>query len=183
MRHINIEIKAKSSEEQQEQIKRILKQNFAKFIGVDNQTDIYFKVEEGRLKLRKGDIENYLVYYNREDKEDLKQSNVELYPLLKHSYLENIIRKTHDILVIVNKKREIYFIDNVKFHIDDVQELGRFIEIEAISKDGTIQIEKIKEQCEYYKSLFNINDKDLIKDSYSDMLLNKKEIKQNVTMG
>ena len=175
MKHINIEIKARTTKYKQDKIRKILLQSFAKFIGVDNQVDTYFKVEEGRLKIRKGDFENYLVYYNREDKEDSKQSNVELYSLLKHSYLEKIIRKTHDILVIIDKKREIYFINNVKFHIDYVKNLGTFIEIEAISKNKTIPIEKIKKQCDYYKSLFNINNKDLIKNSYSDMLL-KKEI-------
>jgi len=176
MKHLNIEIKARTTKYKQDKIRKILLQSFAKFIGVDNQIDSYFKIEEGRLKIRKGNIENYLIWYNREDKEDSKQSNVELYPLLKHSYLEKIIRKTYDTLVIVDKKREIYFIDNVKFHIDYVKDLGTFIEIEAISENETIPIEKIKEQCEYYKHLFNIKDKDLIKNSYSDMLLNKKEI-------
>ena len=173
MNHINYEIKARTTKYKQDKIRKILLQSFAKFIGVDNQIDTYFKIEEGRLKIRKGDIENYLVYYNREDKEDSKQSNVELYPLLKHSYLEKIIRKTHDILVIIDKKREIYFIDNVKFHIDNVQGLGRFIEIEAISENEKIPIEKIKEQCDYYKSLFNIKEENLIKNSYSDMLMKK----------
>jgi len=175
MNCINYEIKARTTKYKQDKIRKILLQNFAKFIGVDNQVDTYLKVEEGRLKIRKGDIENCLVYYNREYKEDSKQSNVELYSLLKHSYLEKIIRKTHDILVIIDKKREIYFINNLKFHIDDVQELGKFVEIEAISENEKIPLEKIKKQCEYYKSLFGINNKDLIKDSYSDMLLNTRK--------
>ncbi len=171
MKHLNYEIKAKSSEEQQEKVRKILRENNAVFIGVDHQIDTYFKIEEGRLKIRKGDIENYLIYYKRKDKKETKLSEVELYPFLKNSYLEKIIRKTHDVLVEVDKQREIYFIDNIKFHIDVVRFLGKFIEIESISKDDSVPLEKLKKQCENYQKLFNIKSSDLIKNSYSDLLL------------
>lgn len=170
MQHLNLEIKAKASEEHQEQIRNILKQNNAKFIGTDHQIDTYFQIEEGKLKLRKGDIENYLIYYNRAEQKETKLSEVELYPLLKHSYLEKVIRKTHEVLVEVDKHREIYFIDNVKFHIDIVKSLGRFIEIEAISEGTSHSLEELKQQCDYYQKLFNIKHSDLIKNSYSDLL-------------
>jgi len=51
----NLEIKARTSEKQQIEIRKILKENNAKFIGTDNQKDIYFKNGSGRLKLRKGE--------------------------------------------------------------------------------------------------------------------------------
>ena len=77
------------------------------------------------------------------------------------------------VLTIVNKKREIYFIGNVKFHIDDIINLGSFIEIEAIDYEGNIGRDRLLEQCHYYLDLFNINREDLIDVSYSDLLLNK----------
>lgn len=176
MPNTNIEIKAKASEEEQNKIIGILKQNNAKYLGADIQTDIYFKVERGRLKLRRGDIENYLIYYEREDKNEPKQSDVILFDNQgKISELEEIMKKTHDILIRVEKKRNIYFIENVKFHIDNVCLLGRFIEIEAISQDKIISIEKLQEQCTYYKNLLEIKDENLIKNSYSDMLLEKNK--------
>lgn len=174
----NIEIKAQSSEEEQSKIIEILNENNAKYIETDFQTDIYFKVDSGRMKLRKGNIENYLIYYEREDKKDSKQSNVILFKNQDRiSELEEIMKKTHDTLVVVEKKRNIYFIENVKFHIDNVSQLGRFIEIEAISKDNFIPIEQLREQCNYYKKLFGIKDENLIKNSYSDMILEKNKIK------
>lgn len=172
MPYTNIEIKARTSEEEQNKIIGILKQNNAKYLGADVQTDTYFKVESGRLKLRKGDIENYLIYYEREDKKETKQSEVILFDNQgRIDELEKILKKTHEILIQVEKKRNIYFIENVKFHIDNVSGLGRFIEIEAISQDKLIPIEKLREQCNYYKTLLEIKDENLIKNSYSDMLL------------
>ena len=179
MKHINIEIKARCSKEHQDEIRNYLNNNNAKFIGIDNQTDTYFKVPKGRLKLRKGNIENSLIYYRRKDEKDSKQSNVIIF---KRDYcqfdnLEDMVRQMHEVIVTVDKKREIYFIDNVKFHIDEVKDLGNFIEIEAISENDSLPIEKIKEQCNQYKNIFNIKDKDLISESYSDMLLNQKQLK------
>ena len=76
--------------------------------------------------------------------------------------------------IVVDKKRKIYFIDNVKFHFDTVKELGTFVEVEAIDKDGSIGITELKEQCRLYQELFGIKDDDLMAASYSDMLLAKK---------
>jgi predicted adenylyl cyclase CyaB len=76
--------------------------------------------------------------------------------------------------VVVNKIREIYFIANIKFHIDHLEDLGEFIEIEAIDEYESIGREKLLEQCKTYMVLFHISDDDLIKSSYSDLLLNNE---------
>ena len=170
MNYTNIEIKAKSSEEQQNKIREILKQNNAQYFGTDAQIDTYFKVEKGRFKLRKGHFQNDFIYYEREDKKNFKQSKVILINNQgRIDELEKIIKKTHEILIKIEKKREIYFIENVKFHIDKVKDLGSFIEIEATSQENFIPIEKLKKQCDYYKNLFEIKEQDLIENSYSDM--------------
>lgn len=174
MNRTNYEIKAKVTSQKQKEIRDYLKNENATFIGKDFQIDTYFKVQKGRLKIRKGNIENKLIYYERDNRLDSKKSEALLIDLNKSKYLENIIKKTHDVLIEVEKNREIYLIENVKFHIDEVRDLGRFIEIEAISEDNRIPLEKIKEQCDYYKNKFKINNSELIKNSYSDMLLNKK---------
>ena len=168
---INIEIKAKSNN--QDAIREILKSKNAEFKGIDYQIDTYFKVNNGRLKLREGKIENYLIHYQREDKEGPKQSDVTLLKPDPKSSLKEILTKSLGVLVVVDKKREIYLIDNVKFHIDTVKDLGTFIEIEAIDNDGTIGKDKLLEQCQFFLDLFKISQKDLISVSYSDLLLQK----------
>ena len=171
MAHINIEIKAKSNN--QDAIREILKSKNANFKGVDHQIDTYFKVNNGRLKLREGKIENHLIHYQRENKEGPKQSDVTLFKSDPNSLLKEILTKALGILVVVDKKREIYFIDNIKFHIDVVGDLGTFIEIEAIDNDGTIGKDKLLEQCQFFLDLFKISQEDLISVSYSDLLLQK----------
>jgi len=172
MAHINIEIKAKSNN--QNKIRKILKLKNAEFKGIDHQIDTYFKVDFGRLKLREGKIENCLIYYQRSNKKGPKQSDVVLFKSEPKSSLKEILIKALSILVVVDKKREIYFIDNVKFHIDIVKDLGTFIEIEAIDSDGNIGKNKLLKQCQFFLDLFNISQDDLISVSYSDLLLQKQ---------
>ena len=171
MAHINIEIKAKSNN--QNTIREILKSKKADNKGTDHQIDTYFKVNNGRLKLREGTIENYLIHYQRENKKGPKQSNVTLFSFNPESSLKEVLTKALGILVVVDKQREIYFIDNVKFHIDTVKNLGTFVEIEAIDKSGTIGKAELLKQCQYFLNLFKISQDDLISVSYSDLLLQK----------
>lgn len=169
----NFEFKAKVRDI--ESLEKKLLQLSPKFIGEDNQSDTYFNVSKGRLKLREGNIENALIYYERQDSSTAKQSDILLYQHEPHQSLKAILTKVHGIKVIVIKQRRIYFIDNVKFHFDIVPGLGTFIEVEAIDDDGSIGAEKLKKQCDTYASLFNILPEDLIKFSYSDMILHQQE--------
>jgi len=171
MAHINIEIKAKSNN--QEEIRKILQSKNADFKGIDHQIDTYFKVNKGRLKLREGNIENFLIYYQRENQQGPKQSNVMLFKTTPESSLKEILTKSLGILTVVDKKREIYFINNIKFHLDTVKKLGTFVEIEAIDKTKEIGKEKLLEQCNHFLKLFKIPKENLISNSYSDLLLKK----------
>ena len=80
----------------------------------------------------------------------------------------------HGIKIIVEKKRRIYFIDNVKFHFDTVTELGTFIEVEAIDQTGKIEMRKLKEQCNKYFIFFGLDQSNFINTSYSDLLFEKQ---------
>ncbi len=171
MEQLNIEIKAKC--QNHDKVREILVSNNADFKGIDYQTDTYFKVNFGRLKLREGDIENHLIFYDRENVLSPKQSNVILFDYDQGSSLKEILSKSLGELVTVKKKREIFFINNIKFHLDTLENLGTFVEIEAIDKDMDIGKEKLLEQCNHFVKLFGIEEKDLIADSYSDILLAK----------
>ncbi len=167
--HLNIEIKARCSN--QDFIRNLLLDRQADFRGTDHQIDTYFQVPKGRLKLRQGSIENNLIHYDRPDQAGPKASEVHLYACQDGEALKATLVAALNIKVVVDKKREIYFIENVKFHLDQVEELGTFVEIEAIDSDGSIGRDKLKEQCDYYLELFKVQEEDLLQNSYSDMLL------------
>jgi adenylate cyclase class 2 len=168
---INIEIKART--QKVDHIRQYLLRNGAEFRGIDQQTDTYFQVPNGRLKLRQGIIENNLIWYQRHDQAGPKQSDFLLTPVAEAASLRQTLANALGIKVTVVKKREIYFIDNVKFHIDELEGLGCFVEIEASNKTINFPVEQLTEQCDFYRKAFEIRDEDLLEYSYSDMLLNK----------
>ena len=170
MSHTNIEIKARCSD--LARVRRVLQEHNADFRGVDRQVDTYFNCSHGRLKLRQGNIENALIHYDRPDDRGPKQADVTLCPAGEAGdALKAVLTAAVGVKVVVHKSREIYFIDNVKFHIDDVAGLGAFVEIEAIDADNALGLEHIRSQCQCYLAMLGINDRDLVTCSYSDMLL------------
>jgi len=167
---IDVEIKAKY--EDHSRVRNILKKKNALFGGEEHQVDVYFISPEGRLKLRKGSTESILVYYIRDNIKGIKPSEYFLYKTTEPEKLEQLLRIALGELVTVEKKREVYFIDNIKFNIDDVEGLGKFVEIEAITTNPD-EIEHMDEIVRSYVKLFDIKEIDIQSHSYSDLLLEK----------
>jgi len=166
---LNVEFKAKTNDVLAAE--KMLQQHHPTFIGEDHQIDTYFHVPNGRMKLREGNIENALIHYERENTAGSKSSQVLLYQHQPDKDLKATLAKALGIKATVDKKRKIYFIDNVKFHFDTVQNLGTFIEVEAIDKDGSIGKEKLQGQCDFYAAMFEIKQEDFMSESYSDMIM------------
>jgi adenylate cyclase, class 2 len=171
MAYLNVEIKAKCADAGF--VRNYLLLNSAAFKGIDEQTDTYFNVSNGRLKLREGNIENNLIYYERTNQAGPKQSHFQLVKVEDAAGLKEVLTKSIGIKVVVQKKREIYYSKNVKFHIDEVPGLGSFVEIEAGNILADLSKEELQQQCDFYLKEFKIEEKDLIEVSYSDMLLQK----------
>lgn len=165
----NIEIKAKCKDPGKLHDK--LMTMGADHKGTDHQVDTYFNVASGRLKLREGTIENALISYDRPDQADAKLSDFSLYRSNDVSLLKNILIARLGIKVIVDKQRDIYYIDHVKFHIDQVQGLPPHMEIEVTNMDGSHMLEEMEKTCAEYMRILGIRWKDLVSKSYSDLLL------------
>jgi predicted adenylyl cyclase CyaB len=174
MSFLNIEIKARCIDINS--IRNYLTKNGAEFIGTDIQVDTYFNVTNGRLKLRQGKIENNLIFYSRENKAGPKNSHFNLLKIEDSSGLKDILERSIGIKVEVTKKREIYYIKNVKFHIDEVPGIGSFIEIEAGNVLADLSEEQLHQQCVFYQKEFGIKSEDLVEESYSDMLLRLEDV-------
>jgi len=168
----NVEIKASCPD--LSAARKIITGLNANYIGLDHQIDHYFKTRRGRLKLRWGTIEKSLIFYRRPNQKGPKISQIKLYRTEQPEILNDLLAAALEPLISVDKQREIYFINNVKIHLDNVHLLGTFIEIEAIDQDGQFTEAELYTQCQSLMTKLNIPEDNLIRESYSDMLLNMK---------
>ena len=172
---LNVEIKARCSDIGG--IRSILEEKGAEFRGIDHQTDTYFIVPRGRLKLREGNIENNLIHYERNDVSGPKASRVRLHEVAPSSRpdVKDILLNALGQDIVVQKEREIYFIDNIKIHLDSVMGLGTYLEIEAQSMEDDLGEDELYRQCTELIEEFGIEPGDMENESYSDLLMSKQD--------
>jgi len=170
MKHLNFEFKARLNNEPR--VREALKRLHARFIGTDHQIDTYFRVPGGRLKVREGRLENALIFYRRSNVRRARPAAVEMMLLPRRNPLRAILGRVFGTLAVVDKRREIYFVKNVKIHLDRVRQLGKFLEVEAISHTGNVK--RIRSQARQFQELFGIAAKDIVGESYSDLIVAKR---------
>lgn len=168
MGHLNVEFKARTADP--ERVLALLEQLGAQAQGLDAQADVYYQAARGRLKLRRGNIENSLIHYEREDRAGAKRSKVYFADLPDDRTLDHVLDAALERDVVVRKQRHILWLGNVKFHVDRVDGLGTFLEVEAIDRDGSFGEEKLRAQCQHYQTVLGVEDEDLEARSYSDLL-------------
>lgn len=95
------------------------------------QTDTYYRVSSGRLKKREcpGEPTEY-IFYDRADRTHPKLSHFKIYS--ETQALERFGTSPLPVWVVVRKTRDLYMLGNVRIHLDDVENLGKFIEFEAL---------------------------------------------------
>ena len=143
----------------------------ARFLGTDHQIDTYFRVPAGRLKIREGRIENALIFYHRTNSARTRRSTVEMMLLARRNSVRAILIRALGVLAVVDKRREIYFVGNVKIHLDRVRHLGTFVEVEAMTRTGDIR--KVRAQAVKLRKLFKVSAADIVPQSYSDLILER----------
>jgi predicted adenylyl cyclase CyaB len=169
MKLLNFEFKAHLHDEVH--VRATLKRLRARFLGTDHQIDTYFRVPSGRLKVREGRLENSLIHYRRTNTARARRSTVEMMLLPRRNSVRAILSGALGVLAVVDKRREIYFVGNVKIHLDRVRGLGTFLEVEAMTRSGDIK--KVRAQAVKFQKLFAISPADIVPQSYSDMTLEK----------
>ena len=149
------------------------------FLGIELQTDTYFNVANGRLKLRESNSKSTLINYYREESANTKIADIMLYKHKPSVTLKKILSEQLGIKVIVNKKRIKYSINNAVFHLDLVEDLGAFLEVEVTEGESSLSIEKMQMEIDKYLHFFDVKNEQLIKASYSDLLIGKTITKKN----
>lgn len=165
---LNLELKIKVSSH--DEMNKKISKNRGKFIKILNQKDTYYKFDKGLLKLREQNGEYELVKYNRNEKEGERWSDYSLL-YLKGENVEEYLNDLFTIETIVEKERRLYIYKNTRIHLDSVNELGEFLELETVV-DKTSKEEAI-EEFEKVVEFLDLNTENQIRKSYRDLMLEK----------
>jgi predicted adenylyl cyclase CyaB len=132
--------------------------------------DTYFEVPRGRLKLREEpDAAAHLIAYERPDLAAQKESRYRLIEVPEPAQLKEALAVVLGIKVVVSKDRRLFVLGDVRIHLDNVANLGDFIEFEGVAANGGDPI-AFAEVLEDLRRSFGIRDEDLLRESYSDLL-------------
>lgn len=143
-----------------------LKELNAAFQGIDDQNDTYFKTATGNLKWRQGSIENLITHYERVKGAGVERTIVYRYDLNPSREQIEQLYKQHEVLGVVRKQRAIYWLGNVKIHVDRLMDDRCFIELEAMDRHNAFTEEQLRSLCLTTKEKLNIHDADLIATGY-----------------
>ncbi len=134
------------------------------------QLDTYFKVPNGRLKLREQERNAQLIYYERSDEAIERESHYRIVPVEDPDALKDSLAAALGILIAVEKSRRLLIWRNVRIHLDEVPGLGSFIELEAVAelhsdlRGEYLNVAKLREAL-------HITDEHILAGGYSDELL------------
>ncbi len=162
---LNLELKTRV--DNHKAIKHILKSIGATFERILDQKDIYYKVESGLLKLRIENGNYSLIKYNREEEKSDRWSNYYVVKM-EGAETEPLLSSLFPIETEVLKKRELYLYKDTRIHIDTVEKLGNFIELETVVHG---EREYAKELFDEVVKLLNLELSDQIRSSYRDLIL------------
>src|SRR5262249_42899115 len=132
------------------------------------QRDTYFVVPHGRLKLREMDgAATQLIQYARADAAMARASEYVIAPVAEPRPLLEALARALPVQAVVEKRREVYLWNHTRVHLDDVAGLGRFLELETVVCEQTLQ-QAHAECCEVQQWL-GIQDVPKIRGSYVDL--------------
>jgi adenylate cyclase class 2 len=134
----------------------------------ENQVDIYYVTSKNaRLKLRIiNNTSGVLIYYDRNETRKQRTSRFLLSKTEDPAELELILKKFFTVKVIVKKSREIFITDGLRFHLDEVENLGKFLEIELAYEKISSARTRLASLIKYLQ----LDSKKFINKSYSDLL-------------
>lgn len=138
----NIEIKARLSEAEYDFIFAKCEQIADSGPTCLHQHDTFFVSRDGRLKLREFSATQQgesrtaeLIFYRRPNQTGPKLSDYSLIPCSTPDKLKSALAATNGIVGVVKKVRKLFLIGQTRVHLDEVESLGKFIELEVVLKD------------------------------------------------
>lgn len=148
------------------------------YAGILEQTDTYFNVDDGRLKLREEDNSSssqaYFIRYYRKNVSSDKESVYHCYPVADVEEFWKIFASALTQEIVVKKNRELYLYKHARIHLDEVEGLGKFVEIEVLIRDEQEQTDS-KTLMDELISMLNIRDAEVCAPGYRELLLQSQQ--------
>ena len=138
------------------------------------QEDIFFEVPRGRLKLRIfSSFSAELIYYERADRLGPKESRYSISRSSEPDALRGILQMSLGIRGVVKKQRILYLVGQTRIHLDEVEDLGSFVELEVVMQSNQSPAEGTQIARGLMAEL-EIRDSDLVEEAYVDLLRSVK---------
>jgi predicted adenylyl cyclase CyaB len=133
------------------------------------QDDTFFACAKGRLKLRQfADGRGELIHYFRVDDAGPKVSDYLISPVAAPEVLRETLSRALGTIGRVRKRRRLYLYDRTRIHLDEVEGLGFFVELEVVLRDGE-SAEAGEAAARHIMGVLGITESQLIREAYVDM--------------
>jgi predicted adenylyl cyclase CyaB len=139
-------------------------------VEVIPQEDTFFNVPQGRLKLRVlAPDRGQLIYYQRADQGGPKRSDYHIALTSDPESLKHVLSLAYGIRGVVKKTRYLYLAGQTRIHVDDVDGLGQFMELEVVLREGQDDAEG-QAIAEGLMSRLGVERTDLLEGAYMDLI-------------
>ena len=164
----NIEIKARAKHF--DEIRRCAESLSDTPVEVISQEDLFFNTSNGRLKLRiLASDRAQLIYYERANQEGPKRSDYHVSETSDPDNLMRVLTLAYGIRGVVRKTRYLYLVGQTRIHLDDVEGLGQFMELEVVMKEGQTDAEG-QAIAEGLMANLGVERGDLLEGAYMDLM-------------
>jgi len=124
------------------------------------------------LKLRRErDAPAHLIAYERSNDAAQRESRYRIVEIEDDVELEAALASALGIKAVVRKARQLFLYEGVRIHLDDVDELGSFIEFEGVAAPEDADLARLEPLLADLRHLLGIRDADLVGGSYCDLAL------------
>lgn len=137
------------------------------------QDDVFFNCTEGRFKLRiLSEDRGELIFYRRADQQGPSESTYSISPTDSPGTLFNVLSEACGCVDRVRKNRILYHVGRSRIHLDQVEALGSFLEIETVLSEGEPAVNGMSE-IHHLLDVLDIQSTDLIAASYVDLMIKR----------
>jgi len=164
----NVEIKARIHKVEEQCTRVALLSEGAPEVIV--QEDIFFNVPQGRLKLRVlAPTHGELIFYQRANHAEPTTSTYAVVETDRPAQLTAVLEAAYGIRNTVRKTRQLYMIGRTRVHIDHVESLGHFLELEVVLADAE-EASVGEREAHHLMQQLGIHTAQLVEGAYIDLL-------------